>query len=698
MLKQIHRYPFLRLIIALVAGIFCGDMLFDLDRLYLSRSFFILFFIAFLALLLLYRISKSFRWRWLFGMLVLITIFFLGVFNMTYRLQKSEVSLPDTVATYHVEILNRPQLKTNSYLYKVSILSMVDSLSAHPIKGDALLYLSVDSLSRKLRPGNELLVQTHFAAPKSRGNPDEFDYARYLRRKGIGITAFADSLHWKCINKLEKIDSREQSLLCRDRILERYKKLGFENDNLAIISALTLGDKEELSDDIKQSYSIAGASHILAISGMHIGLICVLLLFLTRFIPSHQTYMQVIRAAAIILVLMTFAFFVGSTPSVVRSVIMFSIFLIGNVLMREKNSINTFLATAFIMLLIYPAWLFDIGFQLSFMAVGAILLLQPYFYKFHITNSRILHFIINILVVSIAAQIGVFPLVLFYFYRFSTFFLLTNILVIPLLSFIMYSSLFMLLCPIYIVQTWMAILVKGQINLLNEIVRWIEHLPYSSLEGLWMHSLQTVLLYIVFLSLFYYCIKHTAPRLIFMLTSILLFSLSIIIVRQINHPQKSIVFYNIRNYPLVHIISSNHRSWIIASDSSQVNHTALATLQPYWNRLQLKRPIYISDETNDGQINIQNQIVEYHGKRICIVNDNRWNNYCSDRPMTIDYLYICKGYKGKLDDLLQLFSTKLVIMDSALSNYWKTRHQDDCRKLGVRYHSLSDKGSIRFLL
>ena len=409
MLKHIHRYPFLRFVFPLIVGIVCGDALFQINIRYLSEIFFVGMVGSLLSCALFYLFVKSYQMRWLFGLATYSFMFFLGGYLMNARLEQSNHSYPNQNSTFQLIITERPEVKERSVLCQVHIVSQFDSVSHTSINQKAILYLQKDSQSLALNALDELLVNAKFAKPQSRNNPDEFDYARHLRRKGVGASAYADSIHWKKIGESSQLDLREKANRCRDKILAIYKSLGFDGKSLAVLSALTVGEKEYLDNDIREAYSVAGASHILAVSGMHIGFICALLLFLFKWMPERWRWGQLIRTLLTIVALWCFAFLVGMTPSAVRSVCMFSFLLVGMLLFRKQESLNIYFVTAFLMLLFNPAWLFEIGFQLSFMAVGSILLFQPLFNRLLAKTNCIGRFFGGILCGSMAAQVGVSP-------------------------------------------------------------------------------------------------------------------------------------------------------------------------------------------------------------------------------------------------------------------------------------------------
>lgn len=276
----------------------------------------------------------------------------------------------------------------------------------------------------------------------------------------------------------------------RTRLLERFADNGIDGDAYAVVAAMTLGDKSALTRDIKDTYSVSGASHVLALSGLHLGIIYMLLSLL---LPRRRW--PALSQLVIILSVWAFVFLVGMSVSVVRSAIMLTVYgllYIGN---RDKMSINALAFTAIVMLMWNPAWLFDVGFQMSFMAVLAILLFVPLFEDVFpaefLMEHRWIKRIWGLVIVSCAAQLGVAPLIAFYFGRFSAYFLLSNMIVIPAAIVILWLSIVVLLFPslayllLYIVQ-W-----------LNMVLLSITDIPGASIDNLHPSVLQVVLIYVL---------------------------------------------------------------------------------------------------------------------------------------------------------------------------------------------------------
>lgn len=686
---SLHRYPFLRLLLPLIAGIICGDLLYfhalPLSFPFFAGTFSLLFLVAFLSHFLI-----RFSYRWLFGLSVSLLFFVLGSGCMNLRLQQTHSAFPEQEEIVrHVVLSGKPEKKEHSLLCRART-------------GDGknvLLYLAPDSAVQSWRGGEELLVSARMASPVNNGNPDEFDYVRYLRRKGITATAYVAAGQWQLLSCREEASLLQKALTYREKMLKLYREAGFEGDSFAVLSALTVGYKEELSEDIRETYSVSGASHVLALSGLHIGFLYALLCFVMRRLPGNVAVVRSIRAVVILLLLWGFAFFTGLSPSVVRSVIMFSMFALGEMAGRRGISMNTLAVTALFMLVVRPAWLFDVGFQLSFCAVAAILLIYPRLYRRLPVTHWFWKKVWALMAVSLAAQVGTAPLVLLYFSRFSTHFLLTNLLVIPLVSLIMYTAVLMLIAtPLPAVQGVLAVGVRWLIEALNSSVRWVERLPFSSVDGVWTDRTEVLFFYLAVLLFLYYIVSRGRNALL-VLGVCLLAGSSYHFARQIaDRPRQCIRFYNVRGCAAVHCIAADGASWLAYADSVPDPKRLSQAASGYWNRHRLQVPVGVVADYDSPLFSRKNNILIFGNKRVCIVNGNESRNKTSSQPLFIDYLYLCKGYGGGLEGLAGLFTVDTVILDASLPDYRKVAFINECRRLKIKFLSLSDKGSLRFLL
>ena len=670
----IHRYPYIRLIIPWITGVFCGDHFFDRSW---EPFWSVLAFGLCIALLFVLYFLKRHSLRWCFGLAVSILCFIGGWLGITWQLQHAVYSFPEEETVYRVLITDAPQAKEHTYLCQTLLKERRDTAGTYPIERAVILYLQQDSVVTRLKSGDELLISARISPPLNNRNFDEFDYARFLMRKGISGTGYVASGKWTKQDGMNNLDLKSIASSCRRRMISLYQKLGFSGDELAVLSALTIGDKTELSDSVRESYSVAGASHILALSGLHIGLLYTLLFFILKPIARRGNIGRAIRSVLLLILLWAFAFFTGLSPSVVRSVSMFSILAMADMVGRQPLSLNTLAAAAWLMLFCNPAWLFDVGFQLSFLAVASILLIQKPIYHLITVKGRIGKYIWGLMSVSVAAQIGTAPLVMFYFSRFSVHFLLTNLVVIPFIT---------------------AEGVKKLLEGLNFFVRWVEQLPYASIDGIWLYQSEILGIYIVGFLLTYYFMNRRYRNLLICLFSILLLGTYHSTLYWLDRPRTSLVFYNVRGCPAVHCIESDGRSWINYVDTISNEKRLKRMAANYWKHHHLLPPKEITADCRYMELNRQQQIISYHGCHICVINDNHWRNKTTVSPLYIQYLYLCKGYDGHLEELTRIFSFSYVILDASLSEYRRHLLESECKQSGLRFISLSDEGSVRFLL
>ena len=402
----------------------------------------------------------------------------------TDLLRGTDVSYIDSTCIFQVAIQDYPTQCKKTVRYTAEVLTIADSIVT-PAQGKIYFYMQPDSTRTMPTMGDTLLVRTRI---RRGGLLGDFNYGKYLRQQGIAGTGMVWRNGWQYIgHSTPQVFSPKR---WQHAMQERYRRYGLEGKELATVSALTLGYKEDLDRETTRSFQRAGAAHILAVSGLHTGIIySVLLLVLTlggRFKPLYtQRLWRCGQSAIIIAAMWGYAAMTGMTPSVVRSVVMLSLVEVGRMLYRQSLSLNTVAAAAFLILVVRPLDLFSVSFQLSFAAVVALLLLVPAFSRLLPTSGihpaplrKAARYIVDIVAVSLAAQIGTLPLTLYYFGQCSNYFLLTNLLVIPLAWLLVVAALVVLaiggLPYIGSAAVWGC---KGLAWLLNTSVGWIEHLP-----------------------------------------------------------------------------------------------------------------------------------------------------------------------------------------------------------------------------
>ena len=264
---------------------------------------------------------------------------------------------------------------------------------------------------------------------------------------------------------------------------------------------MALGDKSRITNDLRDIYSISGASHVLALSGLHLGIIYMLL---SLVLGSRRR--SVLREVLIILGIWSYALFTGLSPSVVRASLMITVYSFVGLVGRDRMSLNALSFTAIVMLLSNPLCLYDVGFQMSFLAVMAILVFHKPLYALvpaaFLEQHRWVKWVWAMVVVSCSAQLGVAPLTAYYFGRFSTYFLLTNFFVIPLATVILYLTAMLFASAVVPpLMPWVAKALAMVVGWQNTLATWVASLPGSSVEHIHIGRIQLLLVYVVIAAL-----------------------------------------------------------------------------------------------------------------------------------------------------------------------------------------------------
>lgn len=470
----------------------------------------------FLALLLFLwlRARKQLFQDGLFGVATYLCFFALGYSTYQMRLPQfqpkhfSHSVSQNEPATLQLKIVQT--LKPDKYNDKY--LAEVTAINQRPASGKLLLIVSRDSLLTPLSPDELALVYSPIKKIPAPLNPHQFDYSKYMKSLGVyGQLRISAQAILKTHPGSKTLLGMAQNL--RSKIVAKLEKTKLKTDERAIIQALVLGEKKEISPNLYKAYAAAGAVHILAVSGLHVGILYFLLTLL--FKPLRRLKIgTILEASIIVLILWGFALLSGLSPSVIRAVTMFSFFAMAKLLGRETNSINTLFLSFFALLLINPRWLFQVGFQLSYLAVFFILWLFPVFQKVGYSKYWAVRKTWDIISVTVCAQIGVLPLSLYYFHQFPGLFLLTNIIVLPFLTLLMCGGiLIVLLASFEILPHWLAVGYNYCIEGLNGFIQWVAVQEDFLFQNIHFSTLKVLATYLLIITLVFLIQKMTYGRL-----------------------------------------------------------------------------------------------------------------------------------------------------------------------------------------
>ncbi len=603
----IQKIPFLRLTIAFSLGILLSKIL------PVSNIFLITGTLLILPVLIVLNKNYKFRYNQLFGTGIHIVFMLLGIilFNQ-YNKKPDFIESERFVAT----VLEVPQEKTKSFksLLKITGFTTKDSLILTNEK--VLAYFEKNSFSEQLKSGDIILCKQHPNLIKNNGNPFEFDYKQYLERQKIYRQVYLSSENWIKTGKSDfSLITRAEQI--REKLLGIYRNQPIDKKELEILSALTLGYKRELDPETRRVFSSAGAMHVLAVSGLHVGIIFWIISIFFGFLRKRKSGRLIFMCFAI-LVLWIYAFITGLSPSVMRAATMFSIYIIGENIQRRTNIYNSLAASALILLLINPNNIFETGFQLSYSAVFGIVFLQPKIESLIKVNNRILQFFRTLLTVSIAAQIATFPFILYYFGQFPTYFWITNIIMIPAVMILIPMGIALLFfSQIPLMSGILSISINFLIKAVYFFLAFIEELPFSILQ---ISSIGYIQFISIILTLFFFFIfleNNYLRYLKYSLLSLLFLFGTLFYFNMLRSNSKEIIVYNSTGNIAVHLINGK-LNYLISEVEINPEDYVERDISATTRSLNLNNPVYltISDSLSDKNIFIRNGLVFFEGKTI----------------------------------------------------------------------------------
>lgn len=583
-----------------------------------------------------------------------------------------------------VELTQYPIEKPRSVLIYADLLHSVDSNGLNPIKGKVALYVQKDSTILGFESGTRLMVSTLLSLPEPTGNPDEFDYKAHLLRKGICGVGYVAKEGWRQVGKNNNFSIMRLAQRTRMKMLDILKEKQIKGDEYAVIAALTLGYTDAVSPELNDSFSVTGASHVLSVSGLHVGVIFVMLGMILAFLDKSPTTTR-LKWILIILFLWFYAFITGLSPSVCRSVFMFSTFALAKIINRKSHTYNNIFFSAFVLLIINPMWLFNVGFQLSYSALLAIIYFQPKIEDLLYFRHRPLRYAWSLTSVSLAAQLGAAPLCLYYFHQFPNYFLLSNFVGVPLSGIIIYLDLALVaLHKIYILGDVVAFLLVSVTRIMNGGLQIIEGF-YNVTSHIWIGSVQLLLIYTAIFALGFLFYKIKFRYLALMLTSIILF-FSINIFNKISdaHYSELIVFKS--NSAVVVNGISNGNNYILTDDTESAARMTV--------NLRLRRHLLPAEYVWVDTLSGINPFV-FDKRRFVLMSSSKIYDSYAEQPLDIDYLIVTRGVKPTENLFKYYFDTKYLILTADVTPYNRRIFGTIAQKRNIECYSVARQGAFR---
>jgi competence protein ComEC len=448
---------------------------------------------------------------------------------------------------FMAEVCQKPSEKAKSYQ---TVLQIQNKSMSKPEK--VVAYFSKENYDSTLTTGDLIIIIAKPQPIKNMGNPFEFDYRSMMQLRGIGYSLYlAKGTYLKTGKKSDRIIYLAEQI--RDQLIAQLTRAIRSKEERSVVSALTLGYRTEISQETTDYFASTGAMHVLSVSGLHVALIYYVLGFFLAFI-KHGKAGTTAFAFLMILFLWFYAFISGFSPSVQRATVMFSFVIIGNLLRRPANIYNTLMASALFLILLNPQVIFDVGFQLSYLAVFGIILIQPALNQLITVHNPILKWIWGLTTVSIAAQLTTFPLGLFYFNQFPNLFWLSNFIVIPATTLIIWLTIaFFIVSPIQSIGLYLGFGIQKITHVMLDVLKALDALPFAVTQGIVLNPFQVILLFSCMAAILIFFASKRKGWLLSFLVVVLLFQLNVLYENFRLFNQKAVIVYNSKNL-MIHLI------------------------------------------------------------------------------------------------------------------------------------------------
>jgi competence protein ComEC len=632
-----------------------------------------------ITMILFVKSNKQFEQKSAFGIALCLSFFLLGISTTLLHndtLQKNHYSANATnyYDNHQLKFVILDKLRSTATNYRfVAQLIAIDHKKA---TGKVLINLKKGNVRLPIVIGSRLVIEDQLVKNFKPNNPNQFDYGTYLETKNIYAQIFSQASQVKISTQIQK-DIWFYTANFRNKIISRLSNHGFKKEELAVIVALILGQQQDISPDVMRDYQYAGAIHILSVSGLHVGFILLFINFLLTPLPKNK-WGNTTRLVLVLLSLWLFAIIAGLAPSVVRSATMFSFIAVGMFLNRETNQYYTLVLSLFTILLFEPLFLFDIGFQLSYTAVFFILWLEPIFNSLWKPTNKIITYFWSILTVSFAAQIGTFPLSIYYFHQFPGLFFVTNLVLIPCLTLVMFLGLLLMIAAFFdYVPHFLAKVVEVCITLMNGFINWIASIESFIIKEIPLSFSLLVASYFFIVSCIFWIKKPSYPKLTITLISLLLFQLLFFGSNWSSQSKNEWIVFNTSKRSLIAERKGKDIT-LFTNDSLSDNSFESKMVLSYAtaNFCKIKATQSIANT------------LSFQGHKILIIDEKS----IYSTAIKPDIIVLRQSPKLNLERLIRDIHPKIIVADGsnykANINLWKAT----CLQLKIPFHSTYEKG------
>ena len=680
---KLSEAPFLKYFLSFVIGVLL-QMVFN-GGYYLSLPFVILSLLFFYSFYTAHLSRNRFARRKHFGYAILSLFVALGSID-AQLISTPNIVLPQVKDYAIAHIIENVETKERSVESKASIIKLNGS---NDIKGcfNVVLYIQPDSLSENLTKGDVIIFEQNLQPLKQSTNLSAFNYTKILKKEGFFYSQYIPSGEWKKIDNIKHNSLQDNAEKIKEDLLQKIKNLEVSNPSKALISAMILGDKSLLTKEMKNAYSLSGLSHTLAVSGLHIGIITLILYFL--LLPLKWLKLSYIRPLITIVILWAYIFVIGFPTSAVRAAVMATFVLMGEILNRKGTTINSLFAAALFIVAYNPNNISDVSFQLSFTAVFSIFYIYPFIYSRLPQKNKISAYISSIVSVTIAAQVGTLPLCICYFNQLPIIGLLTNLLVVPIPPIVVVVAILTMIIPVELLLD----IADNLFYYINYIANLSSSIPYSFIDKLYIKSYYIVFIYVLIFGGLWILKSKRSELVIVLLIFITGFTITEIFLLDNKDKYKAVVYDDSRITALNFVDKTYN--YVLTIDTAKVQEKVEYIGKGFWIKEALPDAIFITDSIKDKTLFVSLPYIGYKGEKYLILNSNEFENkrITSGKRLFIDRAIVCNGFSGSLAKLTEIFVFEEIVIASNLNHFKRNSIKKECKALKIPYYDIKEKGA-----
>lgn len=644
--------------------------------------------------------------RWIPGTVIMAFFILSGyVMHMTYQPASDphHLSHGTEPAEYLLTRMTSPlQPGGKSMRCTMSVLSLNTHGQWYRTTGKLMAYFRNDSAQQEFKYGDTLFIRALPVAVPPPANPHQFDYKKYLEKKMVHHQVYLTPDRVRLAGRFNRWSLKQFSFQLRDHLSAILQRTNMSDQEQAIAHAILLGDKSHLDDETYHAFSASGTIHILCVSGLHVGIIYLILNFLLGVLPQ-QLWAKRLRAALIMLLIWLYALLTGLSPSVLRASFMFSVLSIGNSLRRSTNIYNSLATSAMLLLLVRPGMVMETGFQLSYLAVIGIISLQPSLNDQLVFNHWLTSKLWSLVTVSAAAQLFTFPLTIHLFHQFPNYFLLANLLVVPFSGLVIYMGIAVFITyPFPFLWITVTTGFKWLVRIMNTMVSFIESIPYSTCQGVYMDAIQVILAYGIILSLTdFVCRRKINAIRVTLIFTLVLVTYGLYLAGQRGH-RRQITVYAVPGSTALALIHGTNGLALMDEELYRDEERIDQRMKEHWIHSRVKN---LSRQMIGDSLIMDNDwlFARHHsdftffqmaGRSLMVIGRDACFKVCTAEKIRVDCVLLRENTSVSMMQISTYLDISCVVADQSNSRWKVAQWKNQASAVEIPFHDVAEKGSF----